>query len=359
MDDQTQRRAVLWLDGLPLTAARRIEALDPAQAGQSPTVRLLALRRLIGLGEPDAQHTIAAFCFDADSLIARIALRYLVHHRYEQLPALLARLSSSPHPRVRRLAEAHLAPTGFARLWAAWPRLDRRTRITAGRALIKIDPKLNHKLAQCLHAPSPDDRLQALSMIRLLKLETFFEQELFALNDDADPRVVSSVVAAMPALGDSPQVRRRVIMALKHDDDRVCSNAIEAIEALGIEAAAAPVLQRFAERGENRSRATAIKALMQLPMSQAIGELARMLDDDQPTHRVSALWVVRQLELLGLVHKVAALAKADPQPDVRKRALGTIRRMIRDRRRDQSTARGPQAQADSPPAGDETEEAVA
>ncbi len=359
MDTQAQRRAVMWLGGLPLSDVRCAEALDPAQASDSPCVRLLALRRLMNLAESAAMHTIAAYCFDAQPLIARIALRYLIHRRYEQLPALLARLSSSPHPPVRRLAEIHLAPTGFARLWAAWPRLDQRTRISAGRALIKIDDRLNHKLAEKMRATNPDDRLQALSIVRLLKLETYFERELFTLDDDADPRVVSSVIAALPALGDSPEVRRRVILALKHENDRVCSNAIEAIEAMGIEAAAAPVLQRFAERGENRSRATAIKALMQLPMSEAIGELVRMLDHDQPAHRVSALWVVQQLELLGLVHKVAALAKTDPQSDVRRRALGTIRQMIRDRRRGRSADAKAPAQPGIASGADESGEAVA
>jgi hypothetical protein len=45
-----------------------------------------------------------------------------------------------------------------------------------------------------------------------------------------------------------------------------------------------------------------------------------MLNDSNPLHRLSALWVVNQLEFINVMRQVGVMARKDPNMRVRKRA---------------------------------------
>jgi HEAT repeat protein len=74
----------------------------------------------------------------------------------------------------------------------------------------------------------------------------------------------------------------------------------------------------------NRERANAIKAIGQFNFATARECLLRMLADANPLHRVSALWVVGQLDLLEIMRQVSAIARRDPNLRVRKRAADML-----------------------------------
>jgi HEAT repeat protein len=77
----------------------------------------------------------------------------------------------------------------------------------------------------------------------------------------------------------------------------------------------------------NRERANAIKAISDYDFTTARECLARMLADPNPMHRISALWVVSQLQVLGIVRQVSSIARKDPNLRVRRRAVEMLETM--------------------------------
>ncbi len=319
------RRLPRWLAALPIDEAGRLAELAKLVGSDEPIARLLALRELLGIDQAGADDVIAAMCFDAREPIARIALRHLIRRRWSGLGRLMVRLVGSPHAGLRRLAERQLGPVGFDRYWSNWPGLSPSMRATAGRALMKIDPGFLRKLAERMASDAADQRLQAVMMCRALDQASYFEPHLVRLSRDADKRVASAAVKALGEIAESQPAAEALGAALNHEDDRVRANAIEALEQMKRTAAVRDRLEHIAGGRGNRSRATAIKALLELPLADAMPQLQRMLTDGDPTHRISALWVVERLGLLPLVQEVAELARHDVQPKVRRRALRLVR----------------------------------
>ncbi len=62
----------------------------------------------------------------------------------------------------------------------------------------------------------------------------------------------------------------------------------------------------------NRERANAIKAMGKMKMENAVAQLLGMLRDQRPEHRVSAMWVLRQIGWWKLLNEVGRIAKQDP-----------------------------------------------
>jgi HEAT repeat protein len=319
-----------WLRALHLPRDRRVEALSTVTAADDRVARLLALRAIMAehdRGEPYAAEPLAAMTRDADPAIAVIALRHLMRHEYADLSRLLLGLIDSPHDRVRRIAEQQVGRVGFDRLWRVWPRLDRGARRSAGLALLKIDRDFHRQLAHRMADRDPEVRFQAVMMARELDQETYFEHELGELVRDESTRVASAAVRGLGAIPDSTIAADVIERALEHPDDRVRANAVEAIERLDRLSHVRGELQRLSEGRGNRSRANAIKAMMTLPMGEALDALRSMLADEDPRHRVSALWVVDQLGLPDVAQRLVEMSRDDRDADVRRRALRVARRL--------------------------------
>ncbi len=327
LDEPTQRRMPRWLATLALDTPTRIRALSDIACSGDRFARLMCLRELMRSETEHADEAVGVMCFDADAAIARVAIRHLLRRRWAGLSRLMVRLVGSEHEQVRQLAEQQLAPVGFERYWANWSRMSREQRTSAGRALMKIDRNFLHKLLAKMNDPAGDHRHQAVQAARLLGQQTYFEDRLIELVADDDAKVAASAARALGRLGDSEQAMAALEHALDHDDDRVRSNAIESLQEAQRIALFGTHLERISGGAGNRSRATAIRALMQMPVAEGVPALERMLADRDDRHRTSALWVVEHLGLLGVVGQVAELAKADPDPRVRGRALRVVRQM--------------------------------
>jgi HEAT repeat protein len=239
----------------------------------------------------------------------------------------VVRLVGSNHAAIRQMAEAELAPIGFDRLWNSWPKMARSRRLAAGRALIKIDSRFHQKMAERLSHADPQIRQQGLTMIRELQQETYFEDQLVRLAGDAEDTIASAAVKSLGTLGDSERAACTVEKALQHPNDRVKSNAIEALEQMHKLGQVRDQLVAFAHSADNRSRATAIRALMQMPVVDALPALADMLREEDEKQRLSALWVVQRLGVVGLVYRLADLARRDPTQRVRRRAITVLREL--------------------------------
>ncbi len=325
---ESQKRAYArWIFALPLEAERKAEAISQLAMNSNELTRVVCLRRLMEMEDVYADRVISTMCFDGHSSIVRIALRHLIRRKWEDMNVLMARMIGSHDVRIQRIAERHLGPSGFARLWENWPHLSPESRIAMGRALVKIDRYFHHEIVAQMESDDPEARLRVISIVRQLDRETYFEEQLLRMAEDNDVRVASSAITVLSSLSDSSAAVSVLERALKHDNDRIRSNAIEALEKMDRLDDVYESLVRIASGDGNRSRGTAIRVLMNMPMSEVMPALLDMLGDDESAHRVSALWVVRELGLLGVVNQVAELAKVDPVGKVRQRAVRVIREM--------------------------------
>ena len=338
MDVATARRVPAWIATLSINAETRVAGLAMAASHADRLTRLAALRQLMAERGSEADDIIATLCFDHEANIARLAMRHLIRRRWSGLGRLVVQLMASEHAAIRDMAERQLGPVGFNRYWANWPAMTPATRLTAGRALMKIDPAFGRHLDRQLSAESSDDRLQAIMMVRHLQQVSYHEKSLLGLVNDIDPRVASAAVSALGRLGESNLAAAAVRSALRHADDRVRSNAVESLAMMKRTNEIQDDLTAMANGPGNRSRATAIRALMQLPASQAVDHLQRMLADEDEQHRLSGLWVVEHSGMASLIEWVAKLAKADTDARVRRRAGRVVRDIAASQLRNHSEA---------------------
>lgn len=319
-----------WLAAWDLDPTLEVRLLNWVHTVPDAPARLAALRRLIELSGAgpgsSADEAVSRFCFDAAQCIGGVALRHLIRQRWSGLWHLLPQLINRGHARVRRIASAQLAPRGFERLWSTWPQLEPAQRLAAGRALIKIDPKFHHHLGRNLASGDRADVLRALAIMQTLNQGGLFEAALMTLTNHDDPNIASAAVKALDATA-SPKAHGALQIALNHDDSRVRANAVEALE----QARSTKHVLRLsamAQEEANRPRANAIKALMSLKFQDAMNALAKMLNDPRPEHRVSALWLVRQMGVVDLASDVAELAISDADDQVKTRAADVVGHLI-------------------------------
>ncbi|MAE60975.1 MAG: hypothetical protein CMJ49_06410 [Planctomycetaceae bacterium] len=327
-----------WVRALSCRHADASGAVERLILHRDRVIRLSGLRALMHIDSDAADQMIATMCFDAEPTLARIALRHLSRRNWSHLPRLMLRLAGSTNTELRRLAEHHFGSYGFTRFWDAWPDLPNDVRRTAGRALMKIDPRFHHQLAERFNASDPRDRLRCVMVVRTIGQPTYYESQLLAMLEDADNRVASAAAAALAAFQDSPRAADALSRAMHHNSPRVRANAVEALERMGRLESVRQSLIQMLDDANNRSRANATKALNRLSAHEARQSLARMMGDRDAAHRISALWVFEQTAAAALAPQVGAMAKTDREPGVRSRALTVLRRMVDVQRKKQSAA---------------------
>lgn len=348
-----------WIAVLPLERSEKIQRLARLRKMPDPPTRLLALRRLVEISSRDgdaatpAPHqaqsqsqnqdqdqedspgegsleAIALFCDDPDPQFARIALHHLIRRRYTGLPRLLMRLINSHHPSLRRHASQHLGPIGFKRLWEAWPRLDEHRQLAAGRALLKIDSNFQQALREKLHQSERTVLLRALNMTAVLQQGAAFEPTLRKLAEGPDEVIASAAVKALGSAG-SDEAIQSLEKAMRHADTRVRANAVEALGQVRTTRDLDRHVERLTHMAEdeaNRPRANAIGTMLGMKAGDALGALTRMLEDERPEHRISALWLVERMGVLEAARTVTELSATDPDPNVRRRAEKIAREML-------------------------------
>lgn len=322
-----------WFASLRVDAAVQIQLISELAAVNDPITRMNALHLLTQYDHPDANDAIALYCFDTEQSVARVALRHLMINEWPGLQRILPRLLYSPHHDITALAEAAFLPETFERLWKQWYKLAPEVRTAAGRALLRLDRQFKTKLAAQMESPESQARLQAVMVARSLRIADYYETELVRLVEDKDEKVVSAVVAALGAIQDTPEIVAGLKRALSHHNDRVRANAIESIERIErVDETQQQLLELATQSEGNRSRANAIKALLNLPFGQAMNALANMLRDTDPRHRISGLWVVNESHLFDIAELVGELAMADTSQEVRRRAGLALRQLAQARK---------------------------
>lgn len=324
------RHLAAWAVALPSEVEGQLQQLTTLGKAPDAMARLAALRHLLALWDAhrdrDFGQAVALFCDDASEAVAAAALRGLMRRHWSGLSRILPTLVNGPHPRVSRMAAEHLAPVGFERLWQRWPQLTREQRLSAGRALLKLDPRFHASLGRRLATGDVAGATQALAMIADLRQGTYFEAALLQLTHHRDKRIASAAVRGLGSAG-GEAVRAALQAALQDPDARVRANAVEALEELDASPQATPRLHHMARQDANRPRANAIKLLLRMDVAVALEALRTMLADTRPEHRRSALWLVEKMGIVDVARQVADAAVADPDPRLKQRAGRVMRQL--------------------------------
>jgi hypothetical protein len=268
---------------------------------------------------------LKGFLADPDERLVRMAAREIVRRRPQDFENMLLQLMTGSSESVRRVVGRAIGQAGFESFWNRFDRLDRNTRRSAGKAMLKMLPDAVQRLSRRLLSGPIDQRLKAMQITHELGLGELMKPALMQLAGDPNAKLRSKAVAVLGELGEVPSgvLLDRV---LNDSDARVRANAIEVLEAKHKE----QYLPMLAERARsnltnNRERANAIKALHKMKVRQATIALHSMLLDNRPEHRISAMWALRQIGWWHLLNDVGRLAKEDQNLRVRRYALGVLK----------------------------------
>ncbi|WP_428937426.1 HEAT repeat domain-containing protein [Fontivita pretiosa] len=278
---------------------------------------------------------LRSFLHDTDERLVRMAAREIIRRRPLDYENMLLQLMTGAAASVRRVISRAIGHEGFDQFWQRFDQMDKPTRRQAGRAMLKLLPDAVQRLSRRLAGGTVEQRVKAMQIVHELGIAPALRQVILPLCSHPNPRVRSkailligqtSLIATDAAAASDQAASGQVLLdKVLHDaDPRVRANAIEVLEARGSPEYVALLTQR-ARSSHNRERANAIKALHKLRVGTASAQLLAMLRDDRPEHRISALWVLRQIGWWQLLNEVGRLAKADGNLRVRRYALGVLR----------------------------------
>ena len=216
------------------------------------------------------------------------------------------------------------ADPGFGpRLGQNIPEMPAAVQHSTARAAAATDPLFLEQMKVKLASGATLEVAQGLKMIGVLPNLAAYRAQIIRLCGHADVRVAAAAVKLVGRLED-PRLKDLLEFAAQHADPRACGRTLlRSMAALHIADRSQQVLTMLESR-HNRERANAIKAISEFDFVTARECLQRMLTDQNPLHRISALWVVQQLHLPGLFRQVSSLARRDPNVRVRKRAAEMV-----------------------------------
>ena len=101
---------------------------------------------------------------------------------------MLLQLMTNAPASVRRIASRGIGQVGFDNFWRRFDRLDRPTRKSAGRAMLKILPDAVQRLRRRLSSGPPEQRIKAMQIAQELGLADDLMDAIVAACSDSNPR---------------------------------------------------------------------------------------------------------------------------------------------------------------------------
>lgn len=311
-------------DGAKIAAVVRLVA---ASSG-SPAHKAERWRDLIGIGNDEVMQAVVwrLTCDKSESsgdLLAVVAAR----------PGCSAAAMATRELRRRRGELTALPAAGTSDAVDAaggnaaavfesyWRRFDELDALDRGEmeAIIRCEVDelpsvVRHKLA-CLDGL---DRARALRVVARLELAGEVAESIYRLVSDRDATVRSLAVTMLADLP-GPTTARLLGIAVNDEDARVQANAVEALDRLNDPNRVRRTESKL-ESASGRVRANAIHLLLAAELRAAGEALLDMLEDNSPTHRLGALWVIEQLCLRSVLPRLVEMGQGDSDARVRERA---------------------------------------
>jgi len=323
--DETARVALVqWMRTIPLKPARRTRRLELFLADSSHRVRYAAACAVAHdvQREATAADLASDFAFDLYPAVALTAARSLVGAGRAPSNRFWSRLARVREPEVALLARREHRDRDA---WAFLDEADPLAHAVAARRLLARDESAAvDGLRGVLTSDASHRSLRAIALARRLGVVDRLEPELLMLASSEDERLAATAVRAL-GVSASDGVAAALATAARHADGRVRASAIEALCASG--AGQDQVIEAVRDEVA-RVRANAVRAMLKREIEEGCDQLASMLRDDRPVHRVSALWVAERLGGAAHAHTVAELARADSEASVRERAKRCARRLL-------------------------------
>jgi len=210
----------------------------------------------------------------------------------------------------------------FTQFFNTFDRLDDATKLLAIQTLKRLDPGHLEHIQRELSSLEPGRRLKAVRIVVMFHREQEVEQTLLRLASDRDRHVRATVVKTLGILEDEAAIRA-LLEAVTDVDRRVVANSVEAIETVGREELLG-LVNIFAGHPNNRIRANAIKALWTMGDGSATKRLEEMLQNDDEMMRLSATWLLGEIDHTGRIDMLMKLAKTDPSELVRAKARSIL-----------------------------------
>jgi len=333
---------------LSLSGRTRVRHLDALRALPSPIARMRAVTALLGLTGAGATEAAHEYCVDTDRAVARLATREALS-RAQPDDGVLHRIERSGHPVLADRARRRLAGRSVAGFRAHRRALGGPARRAALLALLARDPgQLRDELHDEMKAAEPRRRIEAIMLARRAGLVATLEAELIERATDDDPATAATALAALAA-GRSPEALAALVAGIEHDNPRAKANAVESLDRVarregGPSRGVVEIVGPIADSEHNRPRANAVRALLRQVRAllrhdpqQGREQLQAMLDDGNPLHRVSGIWVARHVPALEIAADLERLAGGDARAAVRQRARCALR--VIDRRSGRSVSR--------------------
>ena len=264
---------------------------------------------------------VAQFLHEGDPVLSAAALHYLEARGTFAVVREVVPFFNDADPAVQRAAVAATFRISRDHLLDRYERLRPAARIDLAHFLQKMNPGFAEDLARRLDDADEDERIKYVEIVTLLADDPRAQRTLEAMSRYGDERVRATALRAIETYAADERVSA-LIPLLRDQDSRVRANAIE--ELPGTEhIEVIELLAEAAESGGNRERANAIAKLLEMGRSEHEAHLVDMLNDSDPWVRSSGLWSLSQVQAPHLLPRARALLE-DPSPQVRLMALRAI-----------------------------------
>lgn len=173
-------------------------------------------------------------------------------------------------------------------------------------------------LRTTLATAQPLQRICAVQLIHPLGLVEQLSEQIYRLCHDLDPLVRCLAIKLLIHLPNTT-TQRLLRSATADPNPRVQATAIEVMDQLE-DPQRDQYVQPLLASPDNRVRANAILSMLRLGKRQAGDALIHMLEHDSRAHRLSGLWVIENLQMNALSHRVDHMMQTDPDSRIRLRA---------------------------------------
>lgn len=178
------------------------------------------------------------------------------------------------------------------------------------------------RLLEDLKSPQPETRARAARVIGNTGGMAVIEELINALGD-TEPKVFIAVKEALVLL--RPQSNEAVLRALDHEDNLICSGAIELVGEMNLREAL-PKVTEFLRSPDREIKTAVVRTLIKLDGARAVQAVAPLIEDPDPKIRLHVIKSIGSLHE-GVNSGIISPRLQDADPDIRRAAIALLARV--------------------------------